>query len=64
MNVLKVRRTEVADEIADEEESLLPNFPLKTIQDFEQFQQSLVESLEVQKLYVRRLFVIIIPILK
>lgn len=50
INLLKDRSTEV---LVDEGENLLPNFPLKTVQEFEQFQRDLIESLEIQKLYVR-----------
>jgi len=35
-----------------EEEDLLPNFPLKTIDDFNEFEESLNTSLQVQNLYV------------
>lgn len=45
-------------ELEKEGENLLPNFPLKTALEFEQFEINLVESSEIQKRYVRKLFVI------
>lgn len=56
INLLKDRCTEM---LVDEAENLLPNFPLRTVQEFEQFQENLVTSLEIQKLYVSRSFIIL-----
>ena len=43
--------------VENEEENLLPNFPLRTVLQLEQFEMNLVDSSETQKQYVR-LFVI------
>ncbi|KMQ83236.1 piggybac transposable element-derived protein 4-like isoform x2 protein, partial [Lasius niger] len=52
INLLKDRHTDMQ---VDEEDSLLPNFHLRTVQEFEQFQENLVTSLELQKLYIREI---------
>lgn len=43
--------------VNEEERSLLPSFPLKSIPDFEEFEENLLKSSEIQKLYVSRLFI-------
>lgn len=50
INLLKDRHTDTLDE----GDSSLPTFPLKTIQQLEQFEEELVASLEQQKSYVRK----------
>ncbi|KAM0736912.1 hypothetical protein ACS0PU_000005 [Formica fusca] len=52
INLLKDRCTEM---LVDEAENILPNFPLRTVQEFEQFQENLVTSLEIQKLYIHEI---------
>jgi len=41
----------------ENEEDLLPNFPLQTVPDLEQFELNLIESCEIRDQYVRKLFV-------
>jgi len=55
INLLKDRSTDMQ---VDEGENLLPNFPLRTVQEFEEFEENLVTSLELQKLYVRKSFLL------
>lgn len=52
INLLKDRSTDMQ---VDERENLLPNFPLRTVQEFE---ENLVTSLELQKLYVKKSFLL------
>nr|XP_012218125.1 PREDICTED: uncharacterized protein LOC105669643 [Linepithema humile] len=42
-------------EVENKGENFLPNFPLKTVPDFEQFEMNLVESSEIQKQYIREI---------
>jgi hypothetical protein len=40
----------------ENEENLLPNFPVQTVPQFEQFELNLIESCEIRDQYVRKLF--------
>ncbi|XP_077282823.1 uncharacterized protein LOC143908869 [Temnothorax americanus] len=53
INLLK-GGTEVPDEMVDGQ-SFLPKFPLQTVEEFKEFERNLVESLEVQKLYINEI---------